>query len=641
MLKQEKTFILSYIFGGNGMVNHKVNKYIWIILPIIALIGMTITYPNSSEVIRFNNNPMISLLSLILSILMALILRKKVYGMPTKYDIFVGFIFSFLFNITSLLNSQQHNNIHGLKNICLDIFAIIGWTTLFSVIFLFIRCCFGNNIRKKYDISYKNIWIIISICWLIGIIGFLPGQISWDGLRQFCEFERTKYSALNFTYVPTNHHPWIVTQIFGLLYSIGNYCGGTNVGVFTVVCFQFLVSSYIYTDVVKYVWNKAGDIFGIVSLVLFASPIFSSYAVTIDKSTLYYAFAAEFYKCFLVLMDSILKEQNPIFKKYLLFVLSSIAFSIFRNDSIAIVIISLVIVVIASFSNSRKRVLSILTVLLLLLVHIGCNIYLSTNGVIKSSPSEALTLPTRQLSYIVIHKKPSLNTSELNIINKITPIDQIHRNFSLSNGDNLKNLFPSNTFLNDENVIKSIQKHKKTLSTTKTEKKELLSYLKVWAKVGFANPVDYLAVYFGANSFYLNPFLSYGNGLFLNYFYATPALIHPTWYKQYHPLFSAKIREMWRSAVIGIVSIPPFAIILNAATGIWLSVLLFFINLKQNEEKKWLLLIPQVIMCALITIVSVNGYTRYTIGLLATLPITYSYVWHDVYMNHKGIKKNI
>lgn len=620
------------------------NHLKWIILVTCAAIGINITYP-STDIPRINIDPIFNLLALGLIICFCLILKNKIYRYPNLFDWVVGALFALTLTVTKIINvSEVPNGIsyfHGAQNIILDIISIVGWTILFTFFFNYIQLNFGKQSSNSYQLSFKNIWLIIIICWLITTLGFLPGQISWDGLKQLCEFDHTSIARLHFTYSPTNHHPWFVTLIFGSLFSLGKIIGGANFGVFTIILFQVIVSSLIYTRAVEYVWNKIGTIGGVLTLILFASPIFSTYAVTVDKSTLYYAFAVFFYISFLEFIDTSLSINAIQANEILFYILSCVLFSAFRNDSFIIVVVSLVICFVVCLVNHKKLMAISVIFLTVLLTHIGWNAYLNQNNITKSALSEAITLPTRQLSYVAYNDPNDLTKKQLHVINKITPINKIKKNFNISNGDNLKNLYPANTFLDRPSIIKDVVNKRKSLKTTPLEKRETIDYLKVWAYVGLRHFGSYVKVYLGANTLYLNPFITYGNGLFLNYFDATPYFMHPSWYKQYHPLFPQQIRKLYRYANTIIVSLPPLALLLNAGTGIWISLLLLCITIRKRNHFWWILL-PQLLMCALVTIVSVNGYTRYTIGLLATLPITISYIWQKISsqeVNHSNVSE--
>lgn len=617
-----------------------IKKKYWLLIISMALLGINITYSTDAQLGRINSNVYTSILLMLWGILLYYGLIKKYIELVSNYDWLIGLIFSLLYCVTFIVNNGQVKEyISGGLNTFFTAFSILCWTIVYTLTFNFLRRWFGTKLSLRTNLPKTiYIWLFLAIIWFISIAGFLPGQISWDGLRQLCEFDGTHITVLKFSYVPTNHHPWFTTIIFGTLFNIGKSFFGTNGGVFAVVAFQFVISSIIYTFVVKYVWQKIGKIGGVLSFIMFASPIFSSYAITVDKSTLYYAFSAWFYLSFAEIFETIISSKKISINYILSYGASSILVGFFRNDAFLIVVIATVILLCLLIKHLHKLLLIFTMFVVVLGVHFGWNIYLSNKKVIKSSPSEALTIPIRQLSYVYIKENTNLSNSDLKNINKITPLSKIKQNYDVNNGDYLKALSPSDTFLNSEFIIREVVHGKKSLKTTRQEKNDFKKYLSTWLHVGIQHPIDYINVYIAANSRYLNPFILYEENLFLNYYPNMPYFMKPSWYDQYHPIFNNKVRDSWQKILIMISMAPPLAVTGNPATIVWLSLLLFFILISLKEFKEVLFLLPLLIMCLMFTVTSINGYTRYTIGALAVFPIVISYLWSYTY-NQKVLIK--
>lgn len=614
-------------------MREKKDNYL-VCLLFISLIGTNITYSTDNGLFRVNNNVYVSILLLGWIVLLYFMVKKGITDISSRYNWFVGVCFSLLYTATYVTNNAPGNLfISNGMNIAFTVFSFLSWTVVFALSFGVIRNYFGYQISDNQNVPKTvYLWLIIIAIWAVSTFAFLPGQISWDGLRQFCEFEGTHISKLDFTYVPTNHHPWFTTLIFGHLFNFGRSLLGVNFGVFTVVAFQFIVTSVIYSFVVKYVWQKVGKVGGIIALVLFVSPFFSSYAVTVDKSTIYYGLAAWFYLIFAKIFEKIRLQQSLGWSDIILYCLSATFFGLFRNDAFLIVVIATLILLGLTLKNSRKLLLLLSAFVIILGIHFGWNDYLNKKGVIKSSPSEALTIPIRQLSYVYLQDKGQLSSSDLATINKITPLSKIKGNFDVNSGDGLKTLFPSDTFLNLDYLFKDVKSHKITIKTTETQKQYLKEYLYTWLKVGMRNPIKYVYVYIAANSRYFNPFISYDNGLFgLNYFHNMPDFLHTSWYRSYHPMFSNNIREWCKNILLLLVMCPLLAILGNPAILMWTIFCLIFVILIKKDRKNILFVLPIFIMILLCTVTSINGYTRYSFGVLAALPIVVSYIWRDYY----------
>lgn len=614
--------------------------------------GMLIAYPtplNSDNRLLSTNSYTVTMVALWIAVI--LYLAKKWSIRVTKADVIGGIILSFLYNFTFMLSAGLDDSNKGLTLVgtyylthsfldcAFSVFSMISWAVTLTYTISVIRTyCID---RLQLDESYSSpqffkIFGCLMLIWSLTIITYYPGQISWDALRQFCEFEGRHLSYLNFTYTPTNHQPWFVTLIFGSLFKIGQKLVNTNFGVFTVVLFQTLVTGIIYSIATSFVWKKIGKIGGILTFILFASPVFSTYAITIDKSTIYYALCVAYYLVFLKLLEDIKRDEYSS-HKYLLYLITSFFFSEFRNDSKYIVIITTTMLIgYALVQHKKVRYLIAATATLIILLF-GWNSYLNYKKVIPGAMSEPLTLPARQVSYIYLNDKESLSKQEISTINRVTPVKELRANYDVSSGDNLKNLFPMNTFLNGETIINDVVNHKITLRTTQTQKKEIKNYLKLWIILGFKHPIKYTEVYLAANSKYFNPFFGLQgeyNLLFLNYYPNYGDFLLPTWYSKYSPFFSSKIRNNVQTIFEAILAISFISMIINVGFPLWwMTVLLSVVLSTTNKEKNWILisLIPFVLMVTLYTVTPINGYSRYVIGTTAVLPLITAYILENIH----------
>lgn len=625
---------------------------IWLLIGM----GMLISYPtplSSENRLLSTNSYAVVMVTLWLAVIYYL--SKKWTVKVTKLDVVGGVILSFLYNFTFMISAGLDNSNRGsilvgtyyLNHSFLDcmfsILAIICWAFVLTYTITTLRTYCISKFQLKETYSSPHLFKIFGcmmLIWSLTIITYYPGQISWDALRQFCEFEGRHLAYLNFTYTPTNHQPWFVTLIFGSLFKIGQKLVNTNFGVFTVVLFQSIITGIIYSIATSFVWKKIGKIGGILTFILFASPVFSTYAITIDKSTIYYALCVAYYLVFLKLLDSVKQGANSSYE-YLLYLIISFFFSEFRNDSKYIVIITTTVLIGYALVQHQKVRYLIATTVTLLILLFGWNSYLNFKKVIPGAMSEPLTLPARQVSYIYLNDKESLSKQEINTINRVTPVKEIRENYDVNSGDNLKNLFPMNTFLNGETIINDVVNHKITLRTTQTQKKEIKNYLKLWITLGFKHPIKYIEVYLAANSKYFNPFFGLSgedNSLFLNYFPTFPKFLLTAWYSEFNPVFPKKFRMNVQKILKMLLAIPIISIIINVGLPFWWMLVLLVLVLSTTDEKKhWLLisLLPLLLIISLYTVTPINGYSRYVIGATAVLPVVTAYILKNIHQKHK------
>lgn len=573
---------------------------------------------------------------------------------PQIWDYVVGVILA-SFYVSSLLLSagQDGSNTNGLVlagvayvkgpiSFLLTLLSFLSWAILLAFIMRTITVYFGWKVDHNNPPKFWKIALSLLVLWLIVIVVFFPGQISFDAMRQFCEYEGQKIPDLGITYPHTNHHPYFVTLLFGHLFEIGKSIHSVNTGVFTVVIFQIVVTVLIYSCVVSYVWEKMGRIPGLITLIIFGSPIFSTYAVTIDKSSIYYSLCGLFYLAFINVFEAINNKELGT-KQCLNFFLVSFIFSEFRNDSKYIVLISVLLLLGFALYHHLGRLKLVITIVAVLVSILGWNTYLNKEKVIPSATGEALTIPTRQLSYIYLTDRSSLSRQQVQVINRVTPVTALLENYNVNEADNLKNLYPSNTFLGGvqwDTVVKKIKEGKITIDTTPKEKQLIKAYLKVWLEQGLKHPLKYLAVYIAANSHYFNPTFgvtstSY-NGLFVNNI-RFGEIVQPTWYGQYHSYAGRheyKLADAFISLYLGFPLISIFA---NVAVPLYVTIFLLGVILARKEWQWLIVMVPLVLMVALYTLTPVNGYSRYTIGASVVVPIVVSFLWDKVYQLRRKI----
>ncbi|WP_276754036.1 DUF6020 family protein [Limosilactobacillus ingluviei] len=563
------------------------------------------------------------------------------------YDGLVGSILSAIYVVIMILGvGQTGDNLNGVNfvgkyyltgslNMFLTIWCFFGWAVLITYTSSLLSYWVETTQIKIGNVpSKKKIAMLLSIAWVLVLVCYFPGQASWDAMRQFCEFERTKLAHFGFQYVPTNHQPWFTTLIFGSLFSMGRLIS-VNFGILLVVLVQFVFSNLVYTCAIQYVWKKMGDLPGKLTLLLFASPVFSTYVITIDKSSLSYSLGVAFFLCYLKVLESIKTNQlnwQPVFR----LLSTSFFFAQFRNDSKYVVIFSYLVLIafVCLRKASRKKIVTSGIVLLLLLV--GWSQYLKFNQVVSGSASEALTIPARQLSYVYLHDQDSFSKEELQKINKVTELKKIRKAYNLNQADNLKNLFPVNTFLNNNQMITDVVNKKKDLIATPQDEKAIKEYEKVWLVKGVQHPLSYLAVYLGANTRYLNPVFGLNGAsasLFLDYHPEYPKFIRPSWNKQFKPVVPEKIRRAVNQLMTAIVALPPLALFINCGFALWGMIWAIGMILKKRQ---WLLLtasLPIILMIGMYTLTPVNGYSRYTLGVTAILPVYFAYCWSKIRFN--------
>ncbi|KRL06016.1 DUF6020 family protein [Liquorilactobacillus oeni] len=627
----------------------KVKPVLWIIAMFSFIVNFPGVYIKENHAIagRIVINQSLSLLAILwIAILIYFIDYKKKVKIRRTAWIF-GTILSFLYTFTYAFSSIEVTAyIKGSKyiagdpvNFIMTLFVIIGFAVTFSATIAIITHLFEEKIGSgHYENNTCLIALLLMLVWLLIIIPFLPGTVTWDAFRQFDEYQNLHLSFLNFTYVPTNHHPWFVTLFFGTVFDIGSKLGGPNLGIFLIVVIQAVISAFIYAQAIIFVSKRIGKIAGKFTFLFFSLPIFGAYVQTVDKSSLFYAFCVWFCLNYLQVFDAISHRKKLQTLDYLLLFVSSTLMMFFRNDGGYVVIISLLLLTIYSMLLKKKWTKVAFVFLTSLLLFLGWNkVVLNALHVIPGSPGEALTIPMRQTAYEYLMYPEHFSTDDKKVLNKILPLNEIKSRYNVNQADKLKELYPVNTFLSNEDAIKKVNNNELKLEATPKIKKETAAFLKLWLKMGISHPLDYVKVYLQANSRFLNPFfnaINNNDSLFLSFDYMNNVrILKPHWYKNYNYVFPKWFLNLSRDIISAIITMPVVALIANVGMPFWTMIILFGIVISKLKIQYLIALLPLILLTLVPTMSPVNGYSRYGIMGLAILPLFVAYVWREVYEN--------
>ena len=125
----------------------KVKKHYWLVILLIALVGINITYPADANVLRFNSNTYESILFALWVILIYMGIIKDKINRILKYDWIIGIIFSTVYCLTFITNGLTNNNyLYSGINLAFTIFSWLSWAVIFTITFTYIRNYFGVKV---------------------------------------------------------------------------------------------------------------------------------------------------------------------------------------------------------------------------------------------------------------------------------------------------------------------------------------------------------------------------------------------------------------------------------------------------------------------------------------------------------------
>ncbi|MDF7626483.1 DUF6020 family protein [Lactobacillaceae bacterium L1_55_11] len=603
-------FILSYfavaitypkVISGNGLINHLSQR-----------LSVTTTE---------------SLLGMLIFFLLLLFKYKYDYDVFQKKFWsywFFGVVTSLLYVLTLSVYQNTTANLSGKVNIVITVVAILGFTFIFSNLALFLSILLDKVKINHWRIKYPYVVIALVIIWTVQIFPLMPGMVSWDGYREFLEYFHTHIAQLNFSYYPTNHHPWSATLMLGFLFSFGRAIGGPNAGLFVIVLFQLVVSALIYAKVIEYVGQNWGKVANFVTFIFYASPFVAFWQVTIEKTPFFLAFSTWFVLCYVkILMAKVTQNIAP--RWYIGLITSGILMSMFRNDGAYVVVLSLLSLIIVQSIRYKHLAVKLTTgSVVFLAIFLSWNkVALPAMHVLPGSPGETITLPMRQLSIVVMNKPYSFTQNDLSTINKITPIKKIPANFNINHADDLKSLYPVDSFLRSTYEIKQVEKGNLEREPTSKTKKETNAYLKIWFQQFFKHPKTYAVVFLTANSQFLNPIIDSDPGsrgiMYGNDYMGQNKFLQPNWYSKIHYWFPKITRKYieWPNLLF---KMPIIRTVLQPAFVLWMVLfsLAYFVR-----RKSYLIVscVPIGLLASVALLSPVNGAERYMLPAIVALPL--------------------
>lgn len=504
------------------------------------------------------------------------------------------------------------------------IIGIIGYFILFNYIFKFLNNIVNKIDLRKFKFSKENKLIkffedkpfissIIAMLlfWLIYIIAFYPGILTPDSSYQILQAFNihTKYSNWIIPIDPyvniTNHHPVLHTLMLGGCIKLGRAILDDNFGIFIYTLLQtgILASALAYT--IKYLKkiNVTSKVRFVVLVIYCIVPMFPFYAITAVKDTIYSALIIIY---FIRLFDFIKfhKEEKISVKDLICLLLVSLAISLFRNNGIYVVTISLLPAIFYSRKNIKR--LATVFVIYFVLYKLYTGMVLPYFKISDTSIRETLSIPFQQTARYIKEHDEDVTEHEKEVIDKMLIYSTINKRYKPEIADPIKNKF--NRY---------------------TTKEELNEYIKIWKDGLMKHPDSYVQAFINN---------TYG------YFYPT----NKDWYLYYNKIdivnkkgninytFNNKtslLRGVLRKSGNLFKNVPGIGLVSNIGfnTCIILVIGVYFII--QKGKRKYLIVILPHLVTILVCLASpVNNYFRYAMPYIFALPMTIIFFINEMYL---------
>lgn len=511
---------------------------------------------------------------------------QKITNYPQpKSNIYIYILALTLAGITSLRPIVEFNSNSILVKVSLVIVIVWGLTLLFNFIF---KCIIKIHFKlQKYfvnensSVSFWNASLPILIGWLIYFLIFFPGNMVGDGNYQLLQW---------YSLVPmTNHHPFLSTLFEAGLFSLGRDLGGDNVGLLVFSSVQMIICGVIYSYSI-YLISRLGvpkKISIIFSIFVGVMPYWALLSDTLHKDGMFIAVFALYMSELIYITYQVLSRNNDkLTIHFILFTISNLLVSFWRNDGIFLVIIPLIsLIFIQKFKYWVKFLIVLVTVGT---VYITFNkVLLPSIGVKPTERQESLSLPLQQTARYMVSYPDEVTKYEKKIINQtFNNAESIPKLYDPVLSDPVKNQLKSDVNLRD--------------------------YFKIWAQMGLKHPLNYMYTTFIGTDKYYNPWYETESFVYYGRIYD---LFKPDFIKPSH-VNPARVTETTMNVLHEVVSFPLINMLINTALLIWISIILgTYLYLKFGFS--YVIPFIPIIVNLLVCIASpVNGLNRYSGGII-------------------------
>ena len=365
------------------------------------------------------------------------------------------------------------------------VICLVGYFVLYVVAIGLLYWCL-NSIRRFPRPEFENVSLrfiiicvaIIAIFWLPICIICWPGGATYDYIVQL--------SMFNGSNTLTNHHPVMMTFLFGSLYGFGCFLGSASYGVAITVCLQLISLLCVAACNIWYLLRlHVPRVVTIVTVLYYAlCLIFPLYGVVLVKDV----FSAAFMGLFLLQVASLLVEQRgdgvKIGTWLRLFIIAMLC-SLSRNNCVYIVAPTLLALVYFVRKEYAKQSLSV-ALSVVSLYCIWTMALMPALGIHSGNIREALSLPTQQTAYYLAqYGESDLSDNERSSLNAVIDCD-----------------FQELASLYNYKLSDPVRHH-----FTFKSRDDLARYLMAWFSMGIRHPELYACAFSRGTFGYWYPFV--------------------------------------------------------------------------------------------------------------------------------------
>ena len=254
----------------------------------------------------------------------------------------------------------------------------------------------------------------ITLAWTPWIIVYFPGSVTIDALSSILQILDIEHLS--------DHHPVLISWLLGNVFKLGRKIANDNIGIFSFILFQSLLSASIYSYIAAYTLSKTSSkklFFMVIAYFSFIT-YFGGYAQAFVKDTIFSPIFALFvlYTTKLVLPDS---TKTTLACCCLLGLLSCLL----RHNALYATFPILIILPFIQNAKITKKFISLCVCIVVIVYYAIRILYFNVFQVVPGSPIEALSIPIQQIARYVRDYKTDVTADQQHLIKKFFPYEKL------------------------------------------------------------------------------------------------------------------------------------------------------------------------------------------------------------------------
>lgn len=444
----------------------------------------------------------------------------------------------------------------------------------------------------------------LALCLLLGLpwmIAFCPGTLQWDAHAQL-------WMSLGVT-EQTGYHPVFWSDLMAGCIRLGRWLfGSDSIGMFFFIFPQYLIQSLVFAYALLVMARLRAPVLLRWCTVAFWTvfPYFPMWGVTMVKDTPYYIGVLLMVTAWIDLVSGQEPGGKAAGKSFLL-IGSAVLVCLTRNDGRYVVGAAMICALICRRKYWKTFIGAAAACVLLLVLEEG--VYMPMNGISQGPAGEALSVPLLQTARYFRDHYEDVTEEELTVIQEGFTIDATELE-SLYNGecsDGIKAYFtdyPSTDYLK--------------------------RYFQVWFCQFLRHPDTYIQALLDHIYGYFYPDVhNYGDYLTVTYIGNSEH-----WTDGYLDLqftiTNSMARDILRSWLSIWEKIPGLSLLYSCGFYTWCLIGTAVALLAHGKRRELAVLAPLVCVLLICMVSPVNGYLRYSMPIMVTLPVQIMWGWASI-----------